>query len=151
MAHTPVDPARSYEVRVAAKIFLVEDDPTLTRLLQAVLESEGYSCRIFFSPDQFLSEVGAAELEFGLDGNLLISDLDFEGSSLSGERWLLELVRSPLYRKMPILIHSGRAPISLDFLGAEGAGRTAAIAQLPKGSDMNQLLGALRNLIVSAR
>ncbi len=95
--------ADSGEHAVAATVLVVEDEPTVSRLMQRVLERDGYQVRVAVSGREVLDHWNLYELSV----DLVITDLVMPGG-VSGTQLAAELRR----RKptLPIVFTSGYDP-----------------------------------------
>jgi nitrogen-specific signal transduction histidine kinase/CheY-like chemotaxis protein len=126
----------SGEHETPATILIVEDEPTVRRLLQRVLEREGYRVRVAATGREALD--GWTEYGFGVD--LVITDVVMPGG-VSGTELARELQR--LSPSLPIVFTSGYDP------GYDPSDMTMIPGEnfVPKPATAEQLLAVVRRMM----
>jgi signal transduction histidine kinase/CheY-like chemotaxis protein len=128
----------SGEYAVAATVLVVEDDPTVSRLLQRLLEREGYQVRAAGSGREVLDHWNLYELSV----DLVITDLVMPGG-VSGTQLAAELRRRA--PSLPIVFTSGYDP---EF---DPSNETMVPGEnfVPKPSTAEQILAVVRRQLAT--
>ncbi len=128
----------SGEFAVAATVLVVEDDPTVSRLLQRVLERDGYRVRAATSGREVLDHWNLYELSV----DLVITDLVMPGG-VSGTQLAAELRRRA--PSLPIVFTSGYDP---EF---DPSNETMVPGEnfIPKPSKAEQILAVVRRQLAA--
>jgi len=128
----------SGEHAVAATVLVVEDEPTVSRLMQRVLERDGYQVRVAASGREVLDHWNLYELSV----DLVITDLVMPGG-VSGTQLAAELRR--LKPTLPIVFTSGYDP---DF---DPSNETMVPGEnfIPKPSTAEQILAVVRRQLAT--
>ena len=114
------------------KILIVEDDQSMTRLLQTLLELDGYESIATPRPEAVLSTIRQSS------PNLVVMDLHLGQVNTLGI--VTELKRDPEFKSIPVIVVSG-----LD--AEEDCQRAGADAFILKPYSPNKLLEAIKTLI----
>ncbi|QJR37770.1 response regulator [Gemmatimonas groenlandica] len=128
----------SGEHAVTATVLVVEDDPTVSRLLQRVLERDGYQVRAAASGREVLDQWNLYELSV----DLVITDLVMPGG-VSGTQLAAELRRRA--PSLPVVFTSGYDP---EF---DPSDETMVPGEnfIPKPSKAEQILAVVRRQLAS--
>lgn len=130
----------SGEHAVAATVLVVEDEPTVSRLMQRVLERDGYQVRAAASGREVLDHWNLYELSV----DLVITDLVMPGG-ISGTQLAAELRR--LKPMLPIIFTSGYDP---EFDPSDET-MVAGENFIPKPSTAEQILTVVRRQLAARR
>jgi signal transduction histidine kinase/ActR/RegA family two-component response regulator len=103
-------PARRNANGVRAHVLVVEDEPTVARLIADVLEDEGYKVDVLLSSREALERANSAHYD------LAICDMRMPG--LDGQQFFkaLLLAQNPLREKLLFVTGDGVAPATREFL-----------------------------------
>jgi DNA-binding response OmpR family regulator len=117
-----------------SKILIVDDDETMTNLLQTLVMMEGHAPTIVNDSRK------AMEMVRSVDPELILLDLMMPG--LSGFELCALLQRDPKFANIPIIVVSARD----DVESKKRALRAGAKDYLTKPFDANELLQKIREL-----
>lgn len=111
-----------------ADILVVEDDPTISRLLRDIFTLAGGAVRLAASADAAAARLSEARPA------LMTLDLNLPG--VSGQALLERLRREPALRDLPVIVITSQLPVEHEV-------RALAAAVVEKPFDLDELLAAV--------
>jgi two-component system, LuxR family, response regulator FixJ len=117
----------------SAKVYVIDDDPAMRDSLEFLLDSAGFSVRLFDSAQSFLDELA------NLDAGCVLTDVRMPG--IDGMELLRKLNSGA--RKLPVIVMTGHGDVPL----AVEAMKLGALDFLEKPFDDDRLIGMIETAL----
>jgi two-component system, LuxR family, response regulator FixJ len=117
----------------SAKVYVIDDDPAMRDSLEFLLDSAGFSVRLFDSAQGFLDELA------NLDAGCVLTDVRMPG--IDGMELLRKLNSGA--RKLPVIVMTGHGDVPL----AVEAMKLGALDFLEKPFDDERLIGMIETAL----
>jgi two-component system response regulator FixJ len=123
---------------MGGKVYVIDDDPAMRDSLEFLLDSAGFSVRLFESAQVFLNEVPK------LEAGCVVTDIRMPG--MDGMELLRQLNPASGARKLPVIVMTGHGDVPL----AVEAMKLGALDFLEKPFEDDRLIGMIETALSQA-
>jgi two-component system response regulator FixJ len=120
---------------MGGKVYVIDDDPAMRDSLEFLLDSAGFSVRLFESAQVFLNEVPK------LEAGCVVTDIRMPG--IDGMELLRQLNPASGARKLPVIVMTGHGDVPL----AVEAMKLGALDFLEKPFEDDRLIGMIETAL----